>query len=234
MVTSCIAYGCTNRVKKGSDISFHRFPIKRLDLLQKWIQAVRRKNWIPHENSYICSAHFPESCFCGGEGKLHPRLDKNAVLSIFPQFPKHLQIIEKKKRKSPAKRKIIEKPYQPSPSKVAKAVSLVHPYMSCESAERKILRLTKQNEALYQRLCQREKKIKNMMDLLQSLKDKQLILDEQLQNLNQNFGHVAQHLFVNYAKNVKKSNPHASHYSKETKQFAMTLHYYSPKGYDFV
>ena len=64
-----------------------------------------------------------------------------------------------------------------------------------------------------------------MKDLLQSLKDKQLILDEQLQNLNQNFGHVAQHLFENYAKKVKKSNTHASHYSKETKQFAMTLHY---------
>ena len=169
--------------------------------------------------SYICSAHFPESCFHRGEGKICLRLDKNAVPSIFPQCPKHLQIIEKKKRKSPAKRKIIEKPYQPSPSKVAKAISLDHPYKSCESAEQKILRLTKQNEALYQRLCQRDKKIKNMKDLLQSLKDKQLILDEQLQNLNQNFGHVAQHLFENYAKNVKK---------------VMTLHYYSPKGYDFV
>ena len=127
----------------------------------------------------------------------------NAVPSIYPQFPKHLQIIEKK-RKSPANRKIIEKPYQPSPSKVAKAISLDHPYKSYESAEQKILRLTKQNEALYQRLHRRDKKIKNMKDLLQSLKDKQLILDEQLQNLNQNFGHVAQHLFENYAKNVKK------------------------------
>ena len=32
-----------------------------------------------------------------GEGKVLQRLDKNAVPSIFPQFPKHLQIIEKKK-----------------------------------------------------------------------------------------------------------------------------------------
>ena len=98
MVTSCIAYGCTNRAKKGSGISFHRFPMKRPDILKKWIQAVRRKKWIPHENSYICSAHFPESCFNRGEGKICPRLDKNAVPSIFPQFPKLLQIIEKKKK----------------------------------------------------------------------------------------------------------------------------------------
>ena len=164
-----------------------------------------------------------------GEGKVHQRLDKNAVPSIFPQFPKHLQIIEKKKKSLP-KTKIIEQPYQPSPSKVTKAISLDHTYKSCKSAEQKILRLTKQNEALHHRLHQRVKKIQNVQYLLQSLKNKQLILDEQLQNLNQNFGHVAQQLFENYAKNVKKSNPHASRYSKETKQFAMTLHYYSPKG----
>ena len=26
MVTSCVAFGCTNRMKKGSGISFHRLP----------------------------------------------------------------------------------------------------------------------------------------------------------------------------------------------------------------
>ena len=67
------------------------------------------------------------------------------------------------------------------------------------------MRLTKQNEALHQRLCQRDKKIQNMKDLLKSLKEKQLILDEQLQNLNHDFGHVAQQLFENYAKNEKKA-----------------------------
>ena len=110
----------------------------------------------------------------------------------------------KKKRKSLPKRKIIEKLYQPFPSKIAKAISLDHQYKSCESAEHKILRLAKQNEALHWRLHQRDKKIQNMKDLLQSLKDKQLILGEQLQNLNQNYGHVAQQLFENYAQNVKK------------------------------
>ena len=35
MVTSCVAYGCTNRMKKGGNISFHRFPHNKLDLLQE-------------------------------------------------------------------------------------------------------------------------------------------------------------------------------------------------------
>ena len=33
MVTSCIAIGCTNHVKAGSGISFHRFPLSRPELL---------------------------------------------------------------------------------------------------------------------------------------------------------------------------------------------------------
>ena len=41
MVTSCVAYGCTNRMKKGGNISFHRFRHNKPDLLQKWVQAVR-------------------------------------------------------------------------------------------------------------------------------------------------------------------------------------------------
>ena len=52
---------------------------------------------------------FQSHASVGVEGKLRQRLDKNAVPSIFPQFPKNLKII-KKKIKSPAIRKIIEKP----------------------------------------------------------------------------------------------------------------------------
>ena len=33
MVTSCVAYGCTNRLKKGGNISFHRLTHKKPDLL---------------------------------------------------------------------------------------------------------------------------------------------------------------------------------------------------------
>ena len=51
MVTSCIAIGCTNRVKAGSGISFHRFPLSRPELLHKWVQAVRRENWTPKKHS---------------------------------------------------------------------------------------------------------------------------------------------------------------------------------------
>ena len=96
MVTSCIAYCCTNRAKKGSGISFHRVPIKGPDLLKKWIQAVRRKKEFLMETVSFVVHIFQSHASVGGKERVHQRLDKNAVPSIFSQFPKHLQIIEKK------------------------------------------------------------------------------------------------------------------------------------------
>lgn len=50
--------------------------------------------------------------------------------------------------------------------------------------------------------------------------------------LNNNFGETSSHLFKNEIKNVSKSS-NARQYSDEVKRFAVTLHYHSPKAYDF-
>ena len=55
MVTSCIAIGYTNRVKAGSGISFHRFPLSRPELLHKWVWAVRRDHTIGEECDHLSS-----------------------------------------------------------------------------------------------------------------------------------------------------------------------------------
>ena len=46
MVSSCIAYGCTNRSKSGCGRSFFRFPLKKPELLAKWVQAIHRKKLV--------------------------------------------------------------------------------------------------------------------------------------------------------------------------------------------
>ena len=103
MVNSCVAIDCTNKVKAGSGISFHRFPLKKPELLQKWIQAVKRKDWVPNKYSYICSEHFEPSCFVVRPGKTGHHLNDNSVPTIFPTFPHYYQRTEKAKRKSPCK-----------------------------------------------------------------------------------------------------------------------------------
>ena len=50
--------------------------------------------------------------------------------------------------------------------------------------------------------------------------------------MTSNFGHMAKELFTNEHKNAKKSK--SSRYSDSIKQFAVTLHFYSPKAYKYV
>lgn len=57
MVKSCSAIDCTNRSQKGADISFYRFPADP-ERRAQWIAAVRRVNWTPNKNSWLCSKHF--------------------------------------------------------------------------------------------------------------------------------------------------------------------------------
>ena len=80
----------------------------------------------------------------------------------------------------------------------------------------------------------RDKKIQNMVDLLKHLKKKQLIADHEHILITENFGSVAEELFQNQSLNSRKLTTFAHRYSDITKQFTMTLHYYSPKAYEFV
>ena len=63
MPNYCVAVGCKNMAKKGSEYSFHHFPHQNPNLLKKWVHAIRRKQWKPTKHSFICSDHFHESCF---------------------------------------------------------------------------------------------------------------------------------------------------------------------------
>ena len=80
MVKSCVAVGCANRSKKGSKLSFYRFPAD-VDRRQKWIAAVKRKSWQPSEYSWICSAHFISG------RKSDDSLSPDYVPSVFEHVP---------------------------------------------------------------------------------------------------------------------------------------------------
>ena len=65
-------------------------------------------------------------------------------------------------------------------------------------------------------------------------KDKQLVSSQQHNLLDHNVGGVSKCLFENQMENSQLKDKHSYHYNLETKQFAMTLQYYSPKAYEFV
>ena len=48
---------CTNN-SVMCDLHFYRLPVKKAELLKKWLVAIRRDNTPVHHKSRVCSAHF--------------------------------------------------------------------------------------------------------------------------------------------------------------------------------
>ena len=63
ILSSCGAYGHTNRRKRGSDISFHRFLHKHPELLMKLSKLQEGTIGFQVKMVFICSTHFTDSCF---------------------------------------------------------------------------------------------------------------------------------------------------------------------------
>ena len=125
---------------------FPYIPSKDQDQLQKWLKAIQREGWFPTQYSYICSEHFLESDFIQRTG-ICKRLKQDAVPSVFPAFPKHLQN-NVAKRKLPKERKT-----ETSPTKIRKTTISDHCYTSTEaSTTEKVKTLSKKVHALNQHL----------------------------------------------------------------------------------
>lgn len=104
MVFKCAAPGC----KTGYDnvipdgVSLHNFPSDQNNF-QKWLNALRRKDYSPGKSAKICSLHFHNSDFCTeytdtnvtrkrayGQQRKRRKLKDGAVPSVFPNLPSYL------------------------------------------------------------------------------------------------------------------------------------------------
>ncbi|KXJ79128.1 hypothetical protein RP20_CCG002336 [Aedes albopictus] len=64
MPASCCVPDCDLKYTHAEDVSYHKFPLKKPALLEKWIQFTGRgPDWIPTRWSAICSRHFKPSDF---------------------------------------------------------------------------------------------------------------------------------------------------------------------------
>ncbi|KAH7971558.1 hypothetical protein HPB51_027100 [Rhipicephalus microplus] len=98
MVSSCVAFGCTNRAKQKPGITFHVF-LKEKTLRDALQRAVRRDGLEPKNADVLCSEHFEANCFdrTGQTTRLRP----GSIPTIFSAFPAHLQKPAKRKREAP-------------------------------------------------------------------------------------------------------------------------------------
>ena len=135
MVTSCVALWLHKKNEKKMKIyHFIDYHLRSLIFYRNGFKQLGDKIGI---QTRIVS--FTESCCTVTPGNQCCQLHKNAIPSVFPQFPKHLQKTESK-RKSPVKRKFVESKrntFEPSPSKVKKSVNTEHAYISNETPDAK-------------------------------------------------------------------------------------------------
>ena len=126
MVNKCSAFGCRSGYKtkeqeiqtEATKVTFHAYPLNNQELLQKWIKANPRKDFVPSKNSKICSLHFHTDDFITertdsnaarkkrksviSEQPLRRHLKEGAVPSIFPNAPGYLSTSKLQPRSSKA------------------------------------------------------------------------------------------------------------------------------------
>ncbi|XP_042143895.1 uncharacterized protein LOC115325907 [Ixodes scapularis] len=114
-----------------------------------------------------------------------------------------------------------------------------HTNFDQESPEIKRLCMTKDLQSAKKKihviktiLKRKEQKIKDPKTLVEGLRDQHVLTDELRLKLEA-FGEIPQELLKGFEKNATRKLS-GRRYSERTKQFAATLHYYSPQAYDYV
>ncbi|KAM5270571.1 THAP domain-containing protein 3 isoform 2-T2 [Hipposideros larvatus] len=82
MPKSCAARQCCNRYSnRRKQLTFHRFPFSRPELLKAWVLNIGRGNFEPKQHTVICSEHFRPECFSAFGNRKN--LKHNAVPTVF-------------------------------------------------------------------------------------------------------------------------------------------------------
>lgn len=250
MVQSCAAYGCSNRQDDGVDRSFHRFPANQ-DLRKKWIAVLKRKNFVPGVGSAVCSDHFKASDYKTNTSRRE--LQFNVLPSVFPAFPTHLQPPEK------VPRRVLVRPEPEAVSQVSSESEdeqgsgnsncrrLLLPekkedHNYCHSSNiddmkekcdfyREIVRKKEGNEHRLRKKVQREwRKNLGLEECLEKLRSEKMVSNDGFSFLHDRFSDVQ----LQVVKDVMQKKDKYQRYSAETKDFAVALHFYSPKAYKFL
>ncbi|XP_013781121.2 THAP domain-containing protein 6-like [Limulus polyphemus] len=237
--TQCYAINCytyRNQESKAEGVTFHKFPdkIKNKELYELWVRNCGRERE-PTNGSRICSKHFDSSMINRTLQRTHLRED--AVPIIF-KLREHRQPRKAGKRKSNTSTKALlttslpneEENYDTASTSVTveEQITKEHSYHICQDdMKRRIMSLQQSNEELRKSIRNaklREKRAKGTSKaLLQELVGKNLITAE-LEMKLASYKDIPWELF---------SKP-SCHYSKDQRNFALTLHLYSPKAYKYL
>ncbi|CAH1977946.1 unnamed protein product [Acanthoscelides obtectus] len=225
----CSAFGCKNRSEnKVPGITFHRFPLKDPTKNGIWLKNMHLADWFPTKNSRICSKHFETHAFYK-VGNRTSLLD-DAVPTIFEELPKHLQT-KVTKRPHPRSRQLItptasisrkNDPPQEDPDTPRKK----HLRRQLFAERVKSQEKSREIKVLNQRVRRLKRHIVSLKQVLKASKQNNLVSSES-SVLLENMPEVTKEL-------QKRKLGKKHQYSPELRKFAITLCFFSPRGYDYV
>ena len=102
MPSRCVAAGCSNTTKDG--VILHRFPSdpKYRHIWTTKVKLTRAKWSGPTEHSFLCSAHFEQTCF---ERSLHSQFGMAYKAMLLPDAIPMIFLLSKKAVKAPTKKR---------------------------------------------------------------------------------------------------------------------------------
>lgn len=226
------------------------------ELTKKWLVAIRRQKWQPKPTDFICSEHFTSSCFRIYSSQ--KRLKEDAVPEIF-SFPQHLKKEVRKRRVlqrntvSPAAMTVSDVGPEQAVARSTSCLSHDHVLSSGSvtdhsyaitlspcSIKRKyedLLEKEKLQRSLIakklsvtrRKLFRKQTKLQTMKDVIKQLRSRTDINAASVDLIERCFGQIPCEMLKR-----KLYSSVQEPYNDTLRSFAMTLHFYSAKAYEFV
>ncbi|XP_077592505.1 2-oxo-4-hydroxy-4-carboxy-5-ureidoimidazoline decarboxylase [Stigmatopora nigra] len=240
MPHTCCAVGCSNRFTpetRGRGITFHRFP-KDPGVRKKWEKMVRRKGFTASSSTMLCSEHFRAENF-DRTGQTVRLREGTIPLSVFKPSQEKFTLKPSDARTSRTSMKARETPPPGAPRPTIAPLILPEPpplpeptidhaYASTPDDLR-----VKLSEALVRveslerekrNAKDRERRVRQTVSCLLEDLELKKIMNEELKERLDIYSDLPVHLL----------SKHSHEYTKEQKDFAMTLHDYGPKAYNYL
>ncbi|XP_044292842.1 DNA transposase THAP9 isoform X3 [Varanus komodoensis] len=244
MPKACSAINCPNRdtrENRAKGLSFHSFP-KAHELRKKWILAVNRiepssrKLWIPGSGACLCSEHFSQEEFeiYGGQ----KRLKAGVIPSVFSfkeptkgQHPsKSLKAMGISRPAASTREATSTAEPSPAQAKTVELIQTEHQYSLSEPMDGTfilpdpVLGSEREQDAAQRRLSYYQQELWSM---LERLREQHLLQEDTERMLKSQFG-------ADLQLSLQCEGVQCENYPADTRNFAVSLHLFSAKAYDFM
>ncbi|CAO2590117.1 THAP domain-containing protein 3 [Lemmus lemmus] len=143
MPKSCAARQCCNRYSsRRKQLTFHRFPFSRPELLKEWVLNIGRANFKPKQHTVICSEHFRPECFSAFGNRKN--LKHNAVPTVFA-FQNPAQVL-------PERTEAMEASLPAGPMGLEQPSDHSYALLDLDTLKKKLFLTLKENKRLRKRL----------------------------------------------------------------------------------